>query len=115
MYPILPGVNAWNVSNVVDPSRRAIAIAYLLAMGNAGGIIGSYIYIEKEKPKYPTGFGASFGFAAAGIVACLALEYCLWNSNKRNAKLTEEEVRAKYTNEELEEMGEKSPLFKYNL
>ncbi|KAF3935179.1 hypothetical protein ABW20_dc0108955 [Dactylellina cionopaga] len=115
MYPILPGVNAWNVSNVVSPTKRAISIGYLICMGNAGGIIGSYIYIEKEKPKYPTGFGASFAFAAAGIVAGLTLEYFLWSINKKNAKLTEEEIREKYTEEELERMGEKSPLFKYAL
>ncbi|KAK6523329.1 hypothetical protein TWF281_001308 [Arthrobotrys megalospora] len=115
MYPILPGVNAWNVSNVVSPTKRAISIGYLICMGNAGGIIGSYIYIEKEKPRYPTGFGASFGFAAAGIVAGLILEYCLWSINRKNARFTEEEIREKYTAEELERLGEKSPLFKYTL
>ncbi|RVD88953.1 uncharacterized protein DFL_003117 [Arthrobotrys flagrans] len=115
MYPILPGVNAWNVSNVVSPTKRAISIGYLICMGNAGGIIGSYIYIEKEKPRYPTGFGASFGFAAAGIVAGLILEYCLWDINRKNARFTEEEIREKYTAEELQRMGETSPLFKYTL
>ncbi|KAK6499165.1 hypothetical protein TWF481_011736 [Arthrobotrys musiformis] len=115
MYPILPGVNAWNVSNVISPTKRAISIGYLICMGNAGGIIGSYIYIEKEKPRYPTGFGASFGFAAAGIVAGLILEYCLWNINRKNARFTEEEIREKYSEEELDKMGEKSPLFKYTL
>ncbi|EPS38004.1 hypothetical protein H072_8259 [Dactylellina haptotyla CBS 200.50] len=115
MYPILPGVNAWNVSNIVSPAKRAISIGYLICMGNAGGIIGSYIYIEKEKPKYPTGFGASFAFAAAGIVAGLVLEYALWSINKRDASYTEDEIRQKYSEEELDRMGEKSPLFKYSL
>ncbi|KAK6538388.1 hypothetical protein TWF694_011267 [Orbilia ellipsospora] len=115
MYPILPGVNAWNVSNIVSPAKRAISIGYLIAMGNAGGIIGSYIYIDKEAPRYPTGFGTSFAFAAAGIVAGLILEYALWTINKKNAKITEEEVREKYSDEQLERLGERSPLFKYTL
>ncbi|KAF3914616.1 hypothetical protein AA313_de0201256 [Arthrobotrys entomopaga] len=115
MYPILPGVNAWNVSNIVSPAKRAISIGYLIAMGNAGGIIGSYIYIDKEAPRYPTGFGTSFAFAAAGIVAGLTLEYSLWCINKKNEKVTEEEVREKYSDEELERLGERSPLFKYTL
>lgn len=29
--------------------------------------------------------------------------------------MTEEEIRAKYTDEELEKMGDRSPLFKYTL
>lgn len=79
------------------------------------GITGSFIFIEKEAPKYPTGFGSSLAFAAAGIVACLLLEFLLWRSNKKNAELSEDEVRERYTDEELDQMGDKSPLFKYTL
>lgn len=61
------------------------------------------------------GFGASLGFAAAGVVAALTLEAMLWSVNKKNEKFTEDEVRAMYTEEELEKMGDKSPLFKYTL
>jgi len=39
----------------------------------------------------------------------------LWRSNKKNAELSEDEVREKYTDEELDQMGDKSPLFKYTL
>jgi hypothetical protein len=115
MYPILPGVNAWNVSNQAPASKRAIGIGYLVCMGNVGGLIGSYIYKDDEAPRYPTGFGNSLAFAAAGIVACVVLEYGLWMLNKKNAKLDQDEIRAKYTDEELQKMGDKSPLFKYTL
>jgi len=115
MYPIFPGVNAWNIANLAGPSKRAIGIGYLICAGNIGGVIGSYIYIDKEKPKYPTGFGSSFAFASAGIVACVVLEYSLWKINQRNSRLTEQEVRERYTDEELEKMGDKSPLYKYAL
>ena len=115
MYPILPGVSAWNVANTPNSQKRAMAIGYLICMGNAGGVIVSFIYQDDEKPRYPTGYGTSFAFASAGIVACLALEVCLWRLNRINAGLVEEEVREQYTEEELREMGEKSPLFKYYL
>ncbi|TPX09500.1 uncharacterized protein E0L32_009243 [Thyridium curvatum] len=115
MYPIFPGVNAWNVANQAGPTKRAVSIAYLVAMGNVGGVIGSYIYKEDEAPEYPTGFGNSLAFAAAGLIAALLLEYLLLRSNRRNEKLTEVEVRARYTDEELERMGDRSPLYKYAL
>lgn len=115
MYPILPGVNTWNVSNSPDPHRRAISIGYLICMGNAGGIIGSYIYKADEKPRYPTGYGTSLAFAAAGVFACFVLEGLLWKSNKRNARFTEDEVHERYSTSELRDMAEKSPLFKYTL
>lgn len=114
-YPINPGGNAWTLANLAGPTKRAVGIAYMLGMGNIGGIIGSYIYIDKEKPKYPTGFGSSFAFAGLGIVSCLLLELGFWSINRKRDKLTEAEVREKYTDEELERMGDRSPLFRYTL
>ncbi|KAK0622202.1 putative transporter [Lasiodiplodia hormozganensis] len=115
MYPILPGLNAWNISNLAGPEKRSIGIGWLICAGNVGGVIGSYIYIDDEAPKYPTGYGTSFGFAAAGIVACFALEFALWTINKKNSRHTEEQIRAQYSDEELEKMGDRSPLFRYTL
>lgn len=115
MYPILPGVNAWNVANLAGPRKRSIGIGWLICAGNIGGVIGSYIYIEDEAPKYPTGYGTSFAFASAGIVACMTLEFALWKINKKNARYTEEHIRVQYTDEQLEMMGDKSPLYKYSL
>lgn len=115
LYPINPCGNAWNLNNLAGPTKRAMRIAFMLCIGNIGGIIGSYIYIEEEKPKYPTGFGASIGFAAAGIVACFAIEAIYKWINTKRSKMTEEEISAKYTAEELEAMGDRSPLFRYTL
>ena len=115
MYPVLPGVNAWNVANTPDPAKRSVNIGVLICIGNVGGLIGSYIYLDREKPRYPTGYGTSLGFAVAGIAAATILELLLKRGNKKKAMMTEEEVRRKHTDEELETMGEKSPLFKYAL
>lgn len=115
MYPIFPGVNAWNIANSAPAVKRAISIGYLVCVGNIGGVIGSYIYKEKEAPKYETGFGSSLAFAAAGLISALSIAFFLWKINARNEKIPEEEVREKYTEEELERLGEKSPLFKYSL
>ncbi|KAJ5585850.1 hypothetical protein N7450_005637 [Penicillium hetheringtonii] len=38
----------------------------------------------------------------------------MW-ANKRNAAMSEVDIREKYTDEQLLDMGDKSPLFKYTL
>jgi hypothetical protein len=43
------------------------------------------------------------------------MEFALWTINNRKSKMTIEEIRAKYTEQELMDMGDKSPLFKYTL
>lgn len=114
-YPITPGTNTWAVNNLAGPMKRAQGVAFVAGFGNIGGIIGSNIYLEREKPKYPTGFGVSFGMACLGIVSCLALEMLYYFINTRRAQLTDEEVRAKYSDEDLAGMGDRSPMFRYTL
>ena len=115
VYPIMPGTNAWTSNNLAGSRKQGIGIGFMICIGNMGGIPGSYIYLEREKPKYPTGFGSSFGFACAGVVASLVLEFRFWYKNKQNAKIPREEIYEKYTDEDLQRMGDRSPLFKYML
>ena len=115
IYPIIPGALAWTINNLAAAEKRAMGIGFMMSMGNSGGLIGSFIFLDKEKPKYPTGFGGSLAFAAAGMVCALTLEFLYWKSNKRDEKMTEEEVREKYTDGQLYKMGDRSPLFRYGL
>ncbi|KAF1849091.1 MFS general substrate transporter [Cucurbitaria berberidis CBS 394.84] len=115
IYPILPGCNAWTINNLAGPEKRAVGIATMICIGNLGGIVGSFIYQERESPRYPTGFGTSLSFAAAGMLCAFTLEYLFWKINSKNAEKTEDEWRAIYTEGQLEKMGDRSPLFKYHL
>lgn len=115
LYPIVPGTNAWVANNLAGPRKLSMGIAFMLSIGNTGGLVGSFIYLDREAPKYPTGFGSSFGFAAAGVVASIILELRFWYVNKRNAKMSREVIYSKYTAEELQLMGDRSPLFNYML
>ena len=115
VYPIIPGTNAWTANNLAGARKQGMGIAFMTCGGNLGGIVGSFIYLEREKPKYPTGFGSSFAFAAAGVVASVILELRFKYVNNRNAKISREEIHEKYTDEELQRMGDRSPLFRYML
>lgn len=115
LYPINPCGNAWNLNNLAGPTKRTMGIAFMLCIGNIGGIISGFIFIDEEKPKYPTGFGTSLGFVAAGIVACFVLEAVYIWINKVRGRMTEEEVLARYTPQELDAMGDRSPLYRYTL
>lgn len=115
LYPINPGGNTWTANNLAGPAKRAMGMAFMISIGNAGGIVGSYIYLGSEAPSYPTGYGCSIGFAGAGIITALGLEFAFIRINKKRARMSVEEIRAKYTDQELQDMGDRSPLFKYTL
>ena len=114
IYPIQAAAASWNANNIAPAPRRAIGIALMNCVGNCGGIVGSFMYLDSEKPKYPTGFGLSLAFGASGFIVALFLEWSYKVENARKAKIVDE-AKAKYTEEELFDMGDKSPLFKHVL
>ncbi|KAJ5153409.1 uncharacterized protein N7482_009887 [Penicillium canariense] len=114
IYPIQAAAASWNANNIAPSSRRAIGIALMNCVGNIGGIIGSFMYIESEKPKYHTGFGLSLAFGGVGLFVALFLEWSYKRGNEKKAQLADD-ARVRYTEDELFDMGDKSPLFKYVL
>jgi hypothetical protein len=45
----------------------------------------------------------------------LAVEWALKWGNDKKAKMTEEEIRAKWSHDQIMRLGDKSPFFKYTL
>lgn len=112
-----PLVGAWTSVNVLNPSKRASAIGMLMLFGSVGGgSIGSNIYLESEAPTYPLGFGFSVGATVLGAMIPATIHwFLLRKENKRRDALSNNEILAKYTPEQLGEMGESSPLFRFTL
>lgn len=115
IYPIQPAAASWNANNIAPEARRAIGIALNNCVGNTGGILGSFMYIDSEKPKYHTGFGLGLALGVTGMIAAFILEWTYKTGNAKKSALTEAEVREKYTEDELMKLGDSSPLFKYVL
>ncbi|KAF8854579.1 MFS general substrate transporter [Acephala macrosclerotiorum] len=104
-------------NNLVPSSKRAVGMALMISIGNMGGICGSNIYFAAEEPKYPAEFGTSLGICAAGIVAAFILRKAYQRENRRRDELLvregEEATRAKYTEQELLDLGDLSPFYRY--
>ena len=94
-------------------------MAVLISIGNLGGICGSNIYLAAQAPKYPTGFGVSLGICGMGIIAAFILRTAYARENKTRDELLvregEDAIRAKYTEEELLDLGDRSPFYRYTL
>ncbi|KAL2272676.1 hypothetical protein FJTKL_06232 [Diaporthe vaccinii] len=68
-YPIVPGGNTWTLNNLAGQEKRAMGIAFMITTGNLGGIVGSFIFRDDEKPRYPTGWGSCLEFVAVGVMS----------------------------------------------
>ncbi|KAI0964732.1 major facilitator superfamily domain-containing protein [Xylaria arbuscula] len=115
LYPINPGSSSWISNNLAGPNKRALGIAYVTSLTNLGGIGASYIFIDSEAPGYPTGFGTSLAFAISGLIASVLLDVIYIRINKKRDEVPQLEIVDKYSTEELAELGDRSPLFRYTL
>lgn len=81
-----------------------------------GGLVGSNIFLAREKPYYGTAYKFEISMWCAGIVTVLLQAYLLDRANKKKAATiarAEEEGRDLY--DEYKDAGDKSPYFKYTL
>ena len=81
--------------------------------------MGSNIYLVREAPKYRTGFSVSLVMCLAAIVMTLVVRWAYNRENKKREAMfeghTEEEIRARYSEQELLDLGDKSPFWRYSL
>ncbi|KAI7088253.1 MFS general substrate transporter [Hortaea werneckii] len=115
-YPTNPAGSAWISGNLAGDTKRAMGIALNICIGNSGGILGSYMFLDSEQEAgYPTGSGIGIGLSATVLISTLVLEWSYWSINKKRDAMTEDEIHAKYNEEQLNRMGDKSPLYRYKL
>jgi len=94
-------------------------MALLISIGNLGGIAGSNIYLPSQAPAYPAGFGTGLAICLVAIMMTVVLRLAYARENKKRRALIELEgedaIRARYSEQELLELGDKSPFFIYTL
>ncbi|KAK1144563.1 hypothetical protein N8T08_005436 [Aspergillus melleus] len=115
IYPLLPGISAWTGNNLAPSWKRSIGLAWVLAAGNFGSLIGTNIFLDKEAPVYRSGYATCLAIVVLGMIAAATNEVLLLRSNKQRAGVSEDDVRAQFTQEELDRQGDKSVLYKYTL
>jgi MFS family permease len=115
LYPISPAVTAWTALNLAGTMKRSVGIGAMIAFSQLGGIVGSNIYIANESPRYPIGFGISISMLGLfGIIWPACYYFILKGINAKRARIPYNEVKEKYTDEQLAELGDESPLFRYS-
>ncbi|KAG5368926.1 putative transporter [Yarrowia sp. C11] len=113
LYPAFPAIVSWMANNVAGSYKRAVAMAIQIGIGNLAGAIASNIYRAKDKPGYKLGHGMEIMFVCIGIAALGVLNYGYHLANKKKAEKLAAGEYDNYTPQQLSEMGDRSPYFKY--
>lgn len=81
-----------------------------------GGIIGSNIFLAREKPKYPTAYKIETTITASAILIAVLQAWLLWRENKKRAVIVAKaEEEGRDLDAEYKDDGDKNPYYKYTL
>ncbi|KAM3075811.1 hypothetical protein ACMFMG_007938 [Clarireedia jacksonii] len=114
-YITQPVTWAWVANNTSGHYKRSIASAIQIGLGSCGGIVASNIFITNQAPLYPVGYGTSLAMLL--LCGCMCITFFL--GLKRENKLRDAGGRDhRYMGEEKEElgnMGDDHPGFRFVL
>jgi predicted MFS family arabinose efflux permease len=106
----IPAMLSWFTNNIGGHTKRGVATAIIISIGNVGGIIGGQMYRAEDAPKYATGNSAAMGLMCGVVVISLAFKYFLNKENTRRENLSEEEFAKEASGEDL---CDRHPGFRY--
>ena len=113
-YPAFILIVTWLISNTAPSFKRACSTAVLVGIGNMSGPMGSNFYKEDQAPQFVQGHCLELMIVFLGICCAIALRLSYQRINaKRDREMSEHGVR--YSKEELSEMGDRAPTFRYHL
>ncbi|EHY54185.1 hypothetical protein HRR83_008240 [Exophiala dermatitidis] len=81
----VPCVLTWQANNIRGQWKRALCSATLVGAGGIGGIIGSTVFREQDKPEYHPGILTCMIASGLIVLITLALDFKFWRANKRAA------------------------------
>ncbi|OTB00702.1 hypothetical protein M426DRAFT_65404 [Hypoxylon sp. CI-4A] len=90
-------LSTWYNNNVAHEGERLVLTSVGVPVGNLMGLVPSYVFQQKDAPKYLPALITTACFGATGFVVAGALGlYMLWDNNRRNrqqgVKLTAKDV-----------------------
>lgn len=117
VYPLIPVVVSWGSNNCGGSLKKGVATAIIVSVGNAGGVISSFIYPAVDKPRYFKGHAINIAYCGFVVVSAAFMTWYLGNENKkkdaRNAARDQPWTEAERA--EHEDRGDDVDWFKYTI
>lgn len=111
-YITQPITLVWLSNNLGGHYKKSIGVAMQIGLGNCGGIVASNIFITNQKPTYHVGYGVSLALLWLSGIACTVFFVGLRLENKKRER-GERDSRLNLPKEELENLGDDHPSFRF--
>ncbi|KAH8163144.1 hypothetical protein CIB48_g5104 [Xylaria polymorpha] len=90
IYPATALVLSWPTINVSGQTKRAIATAMQISIGNVGAVVGTQLYRTHDGPRFIVGHSFALGYLLANVIVVTILAFTLKRENKQRESIAEE-------------------------
>ncbi|KAF5664819.1 tartrate transporter [Fusarium heterosporum] len=90
IYPATALVLSWPAINVSGQTKRAIANAMQISIGNLGAVMGTQLYRSGDGPRFVVGHSMALAYLVANVVVATLLGWRLKKQNQSRAAISEE-------------------------
>ncbi|KAE8378270.1 major facilitator superfamily domain-containing protein [Aspergillus bertholletiae] len=103
-----------NVSNnVVSDTARSAAIGMNVMMGNIGGLISTWSYLQFDAPNYHIGNGLNLATASVILISSALLWVWMDWDNKKREKVDINQALAGMSQKQIQDLDWRNPAFKW--
>ncbi|KAJ8596851.1 MFS general substrate transporter [Rhizopogon salebrosus TDB-379] len=118
-YAAFPGVVSWLGNNLSGQYKRGVGMALHIGIGNFSGAIAANIYRSEDSPRFLLGHGVELMFVGIGFIFLPIVVFLYKRINaQRDATerlALEKGEKVQYSDQELRELGDRAPDFRYAL
>jgi len=111
-YSAMPVVVCWFNMNLGGHHRRAVGTAWQVGFGNVGGIIAVFAFLQKDAPKYITGYSICIAFICLSALTSVMYFFACASQNRNRDRAVHNTSLTEY---EKTELGDMSPDYRYLL
>jgi len=119
IYPAVAIMLSWPANNVSGQTKRCIANAMQISIGNLGAVIGTQLYRSESSPRYFIGHGFALGYLVANIIVVAILWQVLRRENAEKERVREAQgmrpLMGDIGDAEGEFLGDKDPRWVFQL
>ncbi|KAG1850813.1 MFS general substrate transporter [Suillus subalutaceus] len=118
-YAAYPGIISWLGNNLSGQYKRSVGMPLQMCIGNFSGAVAAVIYRSQDSPRFVLGHALELMFVGIGFIflPIVAFIYKRINAQRDATErlATERGEKIQYSEQELRELGDRAPDFRYTL